>query len=417
MRLLVLCPELPHARVISGHRIVYERLQRLLARGHEVGVACFADQADQPRAAEWTGRLLELEILPPPPLTRRWAPLPAWMRRAPPPFSEWFSPAMCRLVGDMVERSRYEVVIAEFSVMAQVFLRNPYLPAVRRVVSVHECETVAARRRAELLNYSTAGLLERWRRDRLAVYEFEVYRAADVITVLTPQERYHVLEYAPDLRTVVIPSGVDTRVFRPAERPTPIDGIIFTGHFGHEQNRDAVRWFLDRVWPGIRDQHPELFFYVVGPNPPPDIRDSPWRDPRIVVTGEVADVRPYLHRSAVYVCPIRMGSGLRGKVLEAMAAGVPVVATSAAVEGIPVQPGGTCLIADDADVMREQILWLLDDEPLRRRLAQRALELVRERLSWDRSVDRLEALLHELTGRALPPRGVRSAAELQLLPG
>ncbi len=322
---------------------------------------------------------------------------------------------MYRRVGEMVEHSRYDVAIAEFSVMAQFLHHNPYLPAVRRVVSVHECETVAARRRAELLNYSLAGLLERWRRDRLAVCEFAIYRSADVVTVLTPQERYHVLEYAPDLRTVVIPSGVDTTFFRPAEHPAPPDGIIFTGHFSHEQNRDAVRWFLARVWPGIRERHPELFFYVVGPNPPPDIRDSPWRDPRIVVTGEVADVRPYLHRSSVYVCPIRMGSGLRGKVLEAMAAGVPVVATSAAVEGIPVQPGGTCMIADDAEVMRDQILWLLGDKPLRRRMAQRAREVVRDRLSWERSVDRLEDLLLEISGQPPRRRGARSLSELQLL--
>lgn len=417
MRILVLCPELPHARVISGHRIVYERLRRLTDRGHEVGVACFASEADRPRAAEWAGRLLELELLPPPRAAHHGRAFAPWIAAAPPPFSEWACPAMHRLAGEMVERSRYDVAIAEFSVMAQFLHGNPYLPAVRRVVSVHECETVAARRRAELLNYSPAGLLERWRRDRLAVHEFRIYRSADVVTVLTPQERYHVLEYAPDLRTVVIPSGVDTRVFRPAEHPIPPDGIIFTGHFSHEQNRDAVRWFLARVWPAIRDRHPEIFFYVVGPNPPPDIRDSPWRDPQIVVTGEVTDVRPYLHRSAVYVCPIRMGSGMRGKVLEAMAAGVPVVATSAAVEGIPIQPGGTCMIADDPDVMRDQILWLLDDEPLRRRLAQRALEVVRERLSWERSVDRLEDLLLEITGRAPRRRGVRSLAEPLWLPG
>lgn len=417
MRILVLCPELPHSRVLSGHRVVYERLRRLVERGQEVGVACFAAESDRVHAAEWAGKLLELELLPSPRTARHHTPILPWFVGPPPPFSDWWSPAMQRLVGDMVERSRYHVAIAEFSVMAQFLHRNPYLPAVRRVVSVHECETIAARRRAELLNYSPPGLLERRRRDLLAVHEFQIYRSADVVMVLTPQERHHMLEYAPDLHVVVIPSGVDTRVFYPADRPITPDGIIFAGHFGHEQNRDAVRWFLARVWPAIRARHPDLFFYVIGPNPPPDIRDCSWRDPQIVVTGEVSDVRPYLHRSAVYVCPIRMGSGLRGKILEAMAAGVPVVATSAALEGIPVQPGGSCIIADDAEVMGEQILWLLEDEPLRHRLAQRALEVVRERLSWERSVDRLEELLWEITGKVPRRRGAQSPAEPRLLPG
>lgn len=408
MRILILAPRLPHAKVLSGHRIVYERTRRLLERGHQVGLICFAGPDERPAAAEWSGALLDLELIPPPPARGRIGRfLAAWVG-VPTPFDIGWHPDLRRRVGDAVERSRYHAAIAEFSAMSPCFCRNPALPAVRRVLSIHECETVAARRNAELLNYSWAGLLERRRRDRLARIEFDAYRAADCVTVLTPQERYHLLEYAPDLRAEVIPSGVDTLRFRPADRPTPAGSLVFTGHFSHEQNRDAVRWFLQSVWPRVRAEHPDVFFYVIGPQPPPDIRDSAWKDPRIVVTGEVEDVGPYLQRAAVYVGPIRKGSGMRGKLLEAMACGVPVVATTAAIEGIPVQPGGTCLLADDPEVMAEQIGLLLDDEPLRRRMGQRARELVRERLSWQGSVDRLEALISELIESPVPNAARRS---------
>jgi len=409
VRILVLAPKLPHARVMSGHRIVYERIRRLAARGHEVGVACFAGDGDAAAAGEWDGVLRELEMVPAPRKTRA-ARLRRWLRfrRVPEPFRTARSRRMLRLVGDMVERSRYDVVLAEYSVMAQFFHRNPYLPAVRRVVSCHQCETVASRKRAELLGYTLQGLIERRRRDRLRVFEFGLYRAADCVIALTPQERYQILQYAPDLRTVVIPSGIDTSRFRPTDRPSRRDGLIFTGYYSHEQNSDSVRWFLNNVWPRVRARHPDIFFYVVGPNPPPDIRDSPWKDPRIVVTGEVDDVRAYLHRAAAFVCPTRMGSGMRGKLLEAMACEVPVVTTTVGVEGIPVRPGGDCLLADSADVMVEQVCLLLEDEPLRQRIARGGRDLVLHRMSWDRNVDKLEAALAGVTGRRAVRAGVPS---------
>jgi len=409
VKVLFVTPQLPHSRVLSGHRIVYERIRRLAARGHEIGVACFDRTGDGAAAAEWDGVLRELERVPPE-SAGGGGRLAAWIEGVPSPFRDVRSAAMARRIGDMVERTRYDVVVAEFSVMAPFLHWNPWLPAVRRVVSVHQCETVASRKRAELLGYTPAGLWERRRRERLQRYEFGLYRAADCVLVLTPQERYQLLQYAPDLRTVVIPSGVDTARFRPAERAAPPDGLIFTGYYSHEQNRDAVRWFLANVWPRVRVRHPNLFFYIVGPDPPPDIRDSPWKDPRIIVTGEVDDVRPYLQRAAVFVSPTRMGSGMRGKLLEAMASEVPVVTTTVGVEGIPVQPGGDCLLADSADVMVEQVCLLLEDEPLRQRIARRGRDLVLRRLSWDRSVERLEATLAGLTGRTPARRGARSEA-------
>jgi glycosyltransferase involved in cell wall biosynthesis len=122
-------------------------------------------------------------------------------------------------------------------------------------------------------------------------------------------------------------------------------------------------------------------------------------DPRLIVTGEVPDVRTYLNRAAVFVCPVRMGSGMRGKILEAMASGTAVVTTSLGAEGIPAVLGENCLLADDPEMMANQIEWLLSDEPLRRRLAENARRMVVERLSWERTVQRLEETLAELVER------------------
>lgn len=400
MRVLVLTPRPPHRGILSGHQIVYQRIRRLVDRGYRVGVACFKRPDEPDYAEEWGGRLLALRTapLPPPgggPATR----LARRISGVPSPFSALWSPAMSGLIGDMVEESRYDVVLAEFTAMAQFLRRNPRLPAVRTVVSCHQSATIASLKRSDVLGYSPRGLIERWRRERIQRYESELYRSADRVIVLTPQERHQLLQFAPQVRTAVIPFGVDTDFFRPPEAPVTPDGILFTGYYRDEPNRDAVRWFIAQVWPVVRQRHPNLFFYIVGPNPPPDILNAPWKDPRIIVAGEVGDVRQYLARAAAFVCPVRMGSGMRGKLLEAMASDVPVVSTTLGCEGIPVQPGGNCLLADEAEIMARQIDLLLTDEELRRKIARRARAMVRERFAWDRTVSMLEDVLGDVTGR------------------
>jgi len=399
MRILFLSPRLPHRRVRSGYAIVHQRIRRLAARGHEIGVAAFISPADLDYVQELRESVFRLKTLPapaaPPPAARVLRALIG----PPLPFRAWSCPAMRRLVGDLVEEDRYDAVIAEFSVMGQFLDRNPWLPATRTVVSCHQCATVASQKRCELLGYTPAGLLERARRDRIRDYEFRLYRAVDRVLVLTPQERYQLLHYAPDVRTAVIPYGVDTETFRPADGGASPDGIVFTGYYADEPNRDAVYWFIETVWPRLRDGHPKLKFYLVGPNPTPAMLGYARRDPNIIVTREVEDVREYLNRAAVYVCPVRMGSGMRGKILEAMACGTPVVTTSLGAEGIPAQPGENCLLADDPAFMAQQIELLLGDEALRRTLAANARRMVVERLSWEITVQKLEEMLLRLTER------------------
>ncbi len=399
MRILFLSPRLPHRRVRSGHAIVHQRIRRLAARGHEIGLASFVTDADLEHVQEVRETVFRLKTLPTPTTPALGPRLIRALTGPPLPFRPWASPAMKQLVGDMVEEDRYDAVIAEFSVMAQFLYRNPWLPATRTVISCHQCATVASQKRCELLGYTPAGLLERARRDRLRDYEFRLYRSVDRVLVLTPQERYQLLNYAPDVRTAVVPYGVDTDAFRPADGGPPPEGVVFTGYYADEPNRDAVYWFVETVWPRLRALRPNLKFYLVGPNPTPAMLGYARQDPNIVVTREVEDVREYLNRSAVFVCPVRMGSGMRGKILEAMASGTPVVTTSLGAEGIPAQPGENCLLADDPAFMAQQIELLLGDEALRRTLAANARRMVVERLSWDITVRRLEETLARLFER------------------
>lgn len=398
MKILFISRRLPHAGVTGGHVIVHQRVRRLAERGHEIGLACFGDAEDAARADELKPYVRELEIAPPPEPGSWWRRAGATMVSSVPPyFLASRSPDLMRRVGDLVHRGRYDVAIAEFSAMGQYLYGNPHLPAVRKVISCHFGVAASFRRTADLLKHSVRGLGTHWSLWRgLARYEIAMYQNADRVLTLTAKDRYALLSEAPNLRIDVVPAGVDADYFHPDAAVQQEDSVLFTGHYEVEANRDAVRWFATRTWPLVRARHPSMKFHVVGPGGRREFRDLARRDPSVVVVDEVADLRPYLQRARVFVCPVRLGSGQRLKVLEALASGVPVVTTTLGAEGIPLQPGDNVLMADRTALFAAYVNLLLEDEALRGRLSEQGRALVAERFAWTRCVAQLEDILGDV---------------------
>jgi len=397
VRILFLTSQLPYAGIAGGHSLVYERMLRLGARGHEIGLASFCDETGREHVPELKDRLYELELqpMPPqPPLLSKF--VQTYIGGVPLPFVHPRSIAMTRLVGEMVERSRYDVVVAEFTVMGQYLFWNRWLNAVRRVISCHHSPAIMSAHQLELLGTGPLALKKWFKMYRLIDYECRLYRNADRVLTLSREERYALLNLDPTLRISVVPSGVDASFYHPPEESPREEAIIFTGNYLDPANEDAVINFTQTVWPRLREKLPGLRFYVVGPSPPVYVRAQAARDKRLVVTGRVDDIRPWLHRSQVFVCPVRLGRGMRGKILEAMASGLPVVSTSLGVEGLPAQMGDNCLIADTPDIMFNQIHILLEDHALRSRLAHNARTMVNERFRWRRVIPQLEAVLEDV---------------------
>jgi len=288
------------------------------------------------------------------------------------------------------------VVIAEFSAMGQYLYRNPYLPAVRRIISCHECCTKAFASAIRFHRWSPAGLMKQIGFNQVQQYEFAMYHNADHILVLTPQERYVLLKYAPNLRVTVVPHSVDTDYYSAAPMVAREESLIFVGYYSNESNRDAVHWFVRTVWPQLKKDRPQLKFYIVGRGNTPAIRNLARRDPQIVVTGEVRDIRPFLARARVFICPVRIGSGFRAKILEAMASGVPVVSTSLGAEGIPSGGGQTLLLADTPGQMLKSIRLLLMDEGLCAAMAVKARELVVNRFASENGMAALNRVINDV---------------------
>ena len=287
------------------------------------------------------------------------------------------SAAFRRRVADAMAPGACDLVHVDTVALSQ-FVEPDRLPSV---LTHHNIESMLMERRAAVERSAVTRRLLRRERDKLVRYEAAWTPRFDVNIMMSEHDARTLESRVPGVRTAVVPNGVDVEYFhpRPAEE-TP--ALVYTGGMNMFANRDAVVYFLERIWPQIVAQRPDVTFHAVGQDPPPELRAFAARDPRIVVTGKVPDVRPYVWRSSVYVVPLRVGGGTRLKVLDAMANGKALVSTSVGCEGIDVIPGRHLEVADDPAAFARTTLALLGDEPRRRALGAEARALVERQYAW-----------------------------------
>lgn len=401
MRILMLAPRLPHAQAISGMQMVYQRMARLIERGHQVGLACFIDEdQDRPYIDQLHAGLHEVEILREP-LINQLLPSAFTQGRysSPSSFFRYQSRQMCDVIGKMILRSAYDVAIAEFTAMGRFFHHNPRLPAVRRIISCHDSPTLSSRK---LIDMHGPSLLwgKQWLEYRhMRHMEFRLYHAVDRVLTLTNEERMELLEEDPTVRITALSPGLRSETFHPMPEIPKEHAIIITGRFSSDQSHLGTLWFLRNVWPLLRRRDAEVRLYLVGREPTPTMNHIASRDPRIIITGAVEDLKPYLAAAKVYACPILSGSGVRGKILEAMAMELPVVTTLNAAEGIQIDPGNNGFLADAPGIMADLLLMLLHDAPLRDRIGKAARRTIESQFTWAHSLDQLEAVLRDVVSK------------------
>jgi sugar transferase (PEP-CTERM/EpsH1 system associated) len=207
----------------------------------------------------------------------------------------------------------------------------------------------------------------------------------------------------------VVSNGVDLAYFCPptASRPRRGRDVVFTGKMSYHANATAVLYFVREILPLIRAAEPDVQLWVVGKDPPKSIRELAV-DGRIQVTGTVDDLRPYLARAAVAVCPVRYAVGIQNKVLEAMAMGTPVVCTPAAFSGLAARQEDEILVGETPVHFASQVLALLSDPGRAARLAQAGRRYVEAHHDWQGAARRLVAS-YQAAGRE-PIRRAASAA-------
>jgi polysaccharide biosynthesis protein PslH len=276
-----------------------------------------------------------------------------------------------------------------------------YVPAdthgARVVLDEHNVEYRIPQRLAETRKNPLvrAFLAAEWRRMR--DFERVALRRADRTIAVSDEDRQVLQELAGVSSDTIecVPIGVDTAYFGDVHWEPGASELLSIGTMYWPPNVDAALYFYREIFPKIRRQMPESTLCLVGPKPTAEVLALA-SDPAVSVTGLVPDIRPWAQKCGAFIVPLRSGSGMRVKILNAMAMGVPIVSTTVGAEGIEVTDGEDILLADAPEAFAAAAVRVLTDPALARRLASGGRSLMERLYSWEIVGARLRAMYREL---------------------
>jgi len=391
VRILALTPRLPYPPVGGDKLRAYEFIARLASR-YEVDLVSFVEsEAELEHGAALVRRhpSISLETVLQTPWRSRLHTAVGVASRLPLQVHYYRSRRMSALVARKLAERRYDAVYVHLLRMAQ-YVEHA---RVRRVLDITDAVSLLYGRARKMRRDAFRALFA-LEVARLRSYETRLVRAFDATAVIADVDRDVLVENgAPADRLHLVNNGVDRAFFAPRAESYDIDRAVFVGNLSSFANTDAAEFMLREIFPRVRGQHPKASLYVVGVSPPPQVTAFDGVD-GVTVTGAVDDVRPYVERAAVSLCPVRVAGGVQNKILESLALGVPVVTSPEGFEGLGArgEEDGLC-VARGPEEFARICLDLMRDGPRRSELGRRGVRFVAEHYDWDRQTALLEKLL------------------------
>lgn len=399
LRILFLAPFAPRLQASHGGGRVIAQLIAHLAQRHSIGL-CYLRAPEEPAIDDVLREHCDVveEVL----LQERGG---AYKNRWPHRLQVWkelmmgkplwaidrLSPAYSERVNMLLKHWRPDILQVEFHIMGQYLSALSEYPAPRILVQ-HEPGADSAR---EFMNSPlTPGRIMPWL-DLFAWKRFErkVMRQVQAVVVFTERDRESIGRLGADIPVVRIPIG--TEIPEPTSSGSQDSlSLLFVGNFKHLPNVDAADRLINNIFPPVRSQVPAARLVIVGDHLPSHLLNRSIEN--TILTGYVPEIKPYLDEATLVVVPLRLGGGMRVKVLEALAAGKVVVASPRAVEGLDLVDGKQVILAESDDEFSRAITDLLNHPSKRDILATQARAWAQANLSWDKTVLAYETLYRQL---------------------
>jgi glycosyltransferase involved in cell wall biosynthesis len=318
---------------------------------------------------------------------------------SPDPYTVWrhYSREYAQRVRQAIGSTAFDIVHCDILPMIYA-VRNTDMPFC--ALTDHDVSYLKAERLAGQRRNIAAKLFIHYEAVKLKRLERRVFEHVDLVVAVSELDREILAHLTSTGRYAVVENGVDTEAFTPDPSVVDPNHLVWVGGFHHQSNYEAVRYFLDEIYPAVKSAHSGVTLALVGGDVPERLRSRVAHDSSVCLTGYVSDPLPYVQRAAIFVAPILSGSGTKLKVLEAMAAGKAIVSTAVGVEGIEGRDGEHFLIANEPSAFSKRIGQLLGDANLRKRLGTNARDLSRQKYDWTAICEKMANVYLAASGNA-----------------
>jgi glycosyltransferase involved in cell wall biosynthesis len=380
-----------------GNSIHSYNLAKILRASHEIDLICFRQESPYPAGRDYFRRVRQVA------LERRSVfaqGMASVLRNRPFCVLTHEAKAMEAVISAACREEAYSLVMFEPLAMGQYYSSVGACPKILFPVDatsrIKQQRVLEARSRGwklvRHLDYSMVRRYEEW-----------IYEKCEAVIFASSCDADFAVKHTPVVagKAYTMPEGVDLEYFHPCDGMGDGGPIVaFLGDMGNYPNYHAVRWFLKEVWGRLKAARADAQLCIVGNDPGGRVADLCRADETITTTGFVDDVRPFIWQAAVFVSPLQTGTGMKNKILQAMAMGKAIVATPLSIEGTQIDPGEHLVMARDAGECLEGILCLLKDRETRVRMGRRARGFVEENHTLEAKAERFLNIAEEAVNRS-----------------
>ena len=274
------------------------------------------------------------------------------------------------------------------------YIRHKDIP---KAIDYQDIFSYGMKRRADIASFVTRPIYN-MEYHRLARYEAAIFDDFDVRTIISEPDR-KLFPHEKRDEILIIPNGVDHDFFKPIEREKKYD-LVFTGNMSYPPNVNAVEYLAYEILPIVWKTRPETTLYIAGATPDPKVKKA--ASDKIIVSGWLDDIRDAYAQSRVFIAPMRIGTGLQNKLLEAMSMRLPAITSPLANGSLGAKPDDEILIGSNAQEMAQHILTLLTDTEKAEQIAQAGFDFTNRVYDWGRATERLEEAMKSITKQTHP---------------
>ena len=385
MKIFVLLSRVPYP-IEKGDKLRAFHHIRCLAQNHEIVLCALSDSSVHPEALNILGEICKaVHIIPIKPAGMIWNLLKAFVNGNPLQVGYFYRSSAQARISELIKQHKPDHIFCQLIRVSEYVKELP----IPKTLDYQDIFSMGAKRQAETAPFwKRPFLLLEYR--RLLNYEKSIFDKFDHKCIISAPDR-ELLSHPDRNKVVIIPNGVDHDFFQPLARPKKFD-IVFTGNMGYPPNIDAAQFIAKDIFPLVLKKIPTATLLIAGANPHASVKSL--QSDNINVSGWMPDIRESYATSRIFIAPMRIGTGLQNKLLEAMSMKLPCITSPLANQALGAAVNQEILVGISAEQYAGHIIGLLQDESKASDLAENGFRFVKQNFSWEKSAAMIEKLFN-----------------------